>query len=250
MTCEDARGQLSAWLDDSLEPDGRAAVAAHLRSCAGCREALERLRATVSLVQSMPEIPVPARVTARAIEIGRAHHAATRKRATARPRFGWLTRPIVAFPLGAAAAAAAVVVAVTVGRPSPDVTVAVAGPPGGAEFDPSATPGQTTAVARRRPTGPAAVPTSLSGRLRTVRTDSAGAVSALAQSLGGSEVARVGGARGPVELVVRVPRIAYPKLIDGLGRLGEWRFTRTAGLLPDPVTIGVTIDTASPTPIR
>ncbi len=44
MNCEAARNQLSAWLDQELEPADRAQLEAHLQTCAACRGEASRLR--------------------------------------------------------------------------------------------------------------------------------------------------------------------------------------------------------------
>jgi len=51
---------LSAYLDDALSPDERAAVSAHLDGCPSCRARLEDLRATSRLVAALPAL-VPTR---------------------------------------------------------------------------------------------------------------------------------------------------------------------------------------------
>jgi hypothetical protein len=56
---------LSAWLDDELAPERRAAVATHLAACARCRHELAELEATVALVRAMPRTPLPAGVSFR-----------------------------------------------------------------------------------------------------------------------------------------------------------------------------------------
>src|SRR5262249_49133855 len=60
VTCADARDTRSALVDDALVPAERAAVETHLATCADCRRELERLRATVALLQGMerPRAPV------------------------------------------------------------------------------------------------------------------------------------------------------------------------------------------------
>jgi anti-sigma factor RsiW len=54
------RAQLSAYLDDALSAVERSAVEAHLDVCADCRARLTELRATVSLIRSLPD-PIPSR---------------------------------------------------------------------------------------------------------------------------------------------------------------------------------------------
>ncbi|HYR94118.1 MAG TPA: zf-HC2 domain-containing protein [Methylomirabilota bacterium] len=54
------RAQLSAYLDGALGEPERVAVEGHLGSCADCRLRLGELRATASLIRSLPD-PVPSR---------------------------------------------------------------------------------------------------------------------------------------------------------------------------------------------
>ena len=60
MTCQDAREQLSALLDEALEADRRVELDAHLAGCAECRFELDRLRATVVALRGLerPRAPV------------------------------------------------------------------------------------------------------------------------------------------------------------------------------------------------
>jgi len=51
---------LSAYIDDSLDPAAKAAVEAHLVACAPCRAHVAQLRATTALLRALPD-PVPAR---------------------------------------------------------------------------------------------------------------------------------------------------------------------------------------------
>lgn len=53
---------LKAYLLEELDEDERARVAAHLQSCEGCREELERLRATQAVLLALPEEEVPRRI--------------------------------------------------------------------------------------------------------------------------------------------------------------------------------------------
>lgn len=59
MTCDDARESLSALLDESLAPDERRAVEAHLEGCAECRRELDRLRQTVALLRRVSPAHAP-----------------------------------------------------------------------------------------------------------------------------------------------------------------------------------------------
>ena len=51
---------LSAYIDGALDPAAKVAVDAHLVTCALCRAHVAQLRATVALVQALPD-PVPSR---------------------------------------------------------------------------------------------------------------------------------------------------------------------------------------------
>jgi hypothetical protein len=59
MTCHDARGSLSAFLDEALAPDERREAEAHLEGCAECRRELERLRQTVALLHRVEPARAP-----------------------------------------------------------------------------------------------------------------------------------------------------------------------------------------------
>jgi uncharacterized membrane protein YgcG len=50
---------LSAYLDGEVTAQERARVASHLATCASCRESLQSLRDTVTLVKALPRMPVP-----------------------------------------------------------------------------------------------------------------------------------------------------------------------------------------------
>src|SRR5919204_2331038 len=57
--------QLSAYLDEALAPSERAAVAAHLDTCAQCRARLAELRATAALIRLLPEMTPSRRLVPR-----------------------------------------------------------------------------------------------------------------------------------------------------------------------------------------
>ncbi len=54
--CSRTRGMLSGYMDRRLNPEELARVEEHLRTCQGCREELESLRATVALLHRLPEV--------------------------------------------------------------------------------------------------------------------------------------------------------------------------------------------------
>ena len=51
--------RLSAYLDAQLEPSEQRRLEQHLASCTSCQEELESLRATVALLQRVPQVAVP-----------------------------------------------------------------------------------------------------------------------------------------------------------------------------------------------
>lgn len=60
MTCAGARERFSDLVDDLLAAEDRAALAAHLAGCAGCRRELDRLQATVSALRAAEPPRAPA----------------------------------------------------------------------------------------------------------------------------------------------------------------------------------------------
>ena len=50
---------LSPYLDGEVSPRGRERVEQHLATCEACRQELEELRATVNLVQALPQVAPP-----------------------------------------------------------------------------------------------------------------------------------------------------------------------------------------------
>ena len=54
--CSKTRDMLSGYADRRLNPEDAARVEGHLRTCLGCREELESLRATVALLHRLPEV--------------------------------------------------------------------------------------------------------------------------------------------------------------------------------------------------
>jgi len=53
------RDQLSAYIDDALDPAACGRLEAHLGECARCRAELEQIRSTVAALQELPEAQVP-----------------------------------------------------------------------------------------------------------------------------------------------------------------------------------------------
>jgi hypothetical protein len=60
MKHSEVRSRLSDYLDRQLAPDERSRVDAHLGDCRDCGRELRELRATVALLQGLPEPPHPA----------------------------------------------------------------------------------------------------------------------------------------------------------------------------------------------
>ncbi len=135
---------LSAFLDGQVSQAERALIESHLRGCSLCREELESLRWTVSMVQALPRVRVPHAFTLSEAMVG------ARKPATGASWLGGLARG-----LGAVAAVALVVVlAATLLRPPMAVPM-----PSSARFAPTALP---TEGAAELFMAPAAVPEAVS----------------------------------------------------------------------------------------
>jgi putative zinc finger protein len=71
MSCHDAREQFSALLDNALDAGERAALDAHLATCADCRRELQRFRDTVALVRAAAPVRAPAGFIDRVLEAAR-----------------------------------------------------------------------------------------------------------------------------------------------------------------------------------
>jgi anti-sigma factor RsiW len=54
--CDLMRGELSAYLDNELDPDERMRVESHIQSCQPCREEYESLMKTSKLLQRLPDV--------------------------------------------------------------------------------------------------------------------------------------------------------------------------------------------------
>jgi hypothetical protein len=68
MNCHEAREQFSALIDEALDADERAALEAHLATCADCRRELQRFRDTVSLMRAAAPARAPAGFVDRVLE--------------------------------------------------------------------------------------------------------------------------------------------------------------------------------------
>ena len=71
MTCDNARPQLSAWVDGDLAPAARAALGSHLSTCEACTQALDRLQRTVSLLHGLATPQAPAGFAGRVLAAAR-----------------------------------------------------------------------------------------------------------------------------------------------------------------------------------
>lgn len=71
MNCHDAREQFSALIDEALSADERAALDAHLATCADCRRELQRFRDTVALMRGAVPVRAPAGFVDRVFEAAR-----------------------------------------------------------------------------------------------------------------------------------------------------------------------------------
>ncbi|MFQ5960947.1 MAG: zf-HC2 domain-containing protein [Candidatus Methylomirabilales bacterium] len=78
MRCGEIQEQLSAYLEDELEPAERRNIEVHLEECAHCRQELALLQRTVSTLQSLEEVEAPPRLT-----------AAIQTAISVRERFSW-----------------------------------------------------------------------------------------------------------------------------------------------------------------
>ncbi len=68
LTCTDVRGWLQEYLDGTLAKSDSVGVFLHLRGCGGCRVEHERLQAMFSMLDDLPQQPVPDDFDARILE--------------------------------------------------------------------------------------------------------------------------------------------------------------------------------------
>ena len=71
MSCHDALEQFSVLIDGALDAGERAALDAHLATCADCRRELQRFRDTVALVRAAAPVRAPAGFVDRVLEAAR-----------------------------------------------------------------------------------------------------------------------------------------------------------------------------------
>ena len=71
LTHELVRGQLSAYLDDSLSESDRRRIDGHLAACEPCTAYLNTLRATVRALDLLPAPKAPSGIRARIVEQAR-----------------------------------------------------------------------------------------------------------------------------------------------------------------------------------
>lgn len=196
MNCDELREDFSALIDDELSPRERARVAAHLESCAACRNALSELKDTDALLRGLPMLAAPRQVTDSAMRLVR--ELAPRR---ADPIGARLRRALLQpwSPTGRVAAiglAAAALVAVLV-------------------------------IPRQPPSG-----AMTSGRL-VVSSDpdqAARAVRELARSVGGeTPMKALHCPAAEICFVVMVPRQEDKAFTDGLGRIGRWQVMQADG---------------------
>lgn len=118
---------LSAYLDGALEPGEQAAARAHLAACAACARDLAELRATVSLLQGLPQY-----APRRSFQLGPEHapEANVAAARVGRGLEGWFERLLPWFPSLriATVAVAVLLVAVIAGDLVSNRGVEMAGP--------------------------------------------------------------------------------------------------------------------------
>jgi anti-sigma factor RsiW len=104
-----ANARLNDFVEGDLRPEERARVAAHVAECDECSRDLAELRATVSLLQRLPDPELPRGFTAAVMARVRAGEA---ERQGFRSWLRRLAEPAIAVPLAASVAGLAVFVVV------------------------------------------------------------------------------------------------------------------------------------------
>jgi len=263
VTCHDAHERLSDLLDDALEPAAAAVVEAHLAECAECRRELERLRATVGLLQRVEAPRAPAGFVDRVMD--RAYPSPWYRRLGA-----WLFVPVlVKLPVEAAAVVLIAGLAIFLWERTPELRDAArmersapasspSAPAAPSAPAPTIAPeaerkrqdesqrGQFSAVPRasstalpaRRPSFPASVEGHLTVSDRVAADRS---LADLISRVGGSESRRRQGATATV-VEILIPEARYDEFIRSLQALGSWSAEGQPTTLPlDPPQIPVTV---------
>src|SRR5206468_3123219 len=222
MSCHDARELFSARADDALTAPERAALDAHLASCAECRREWERFRATVALLHAVEHPRAPVGFVDRVLG---ATSRVPRHRRVLRALFlPWRQK----LPMKSA--------------PAPIRARSVPAEVRGAPAD-AAAPAPAREAARESAKLSALRPTAadLSGHLVVKDRDAAaGALAELATRAGGREITRRATADATVmELVI--PRAAWAEFARGLARLGTWSPEREPAELPAEIRVALRI---------
>ncbi|MCP4572335.1 MAG: hypothetical protein GY838_08270 [bacterium] len=68
LACADTRDRLQGYLDGTLAKSESVAIFLHLRDCGGCREEHEHLQAMFSMLDELPQLPVPDDFDARILD--------------------------------------------------------------------------------------------------------------------------------------------------------------------------------------
>lgn len=114
LRCEDLHVELSAWIDGESDPDDRARVSAHLKSCHDCSEYVRALQNNSSLVRALRTPRAPASMTQAAMrQVSAMTRLGTAPRSRGRFSFAW---PLSALGVGLAGLAAVLTLAIVAGR--------------------------------------------------------------------------------------------------------------------------------------
>lgn len=228
MTCDEARALFTDLADGRLGAAERAAVGAHLATCAECRREWEGFERTLELLHGLPRYRAPAGFPERVLSAAR---PAPWPRRLARRLFVPLH---VKLPVEAAAIALIAVGASLMTR-APEVRQAMPGTPPAHEAParvaepgkPETVHGAADTAGRQRQPAPAASGLAapgpvVSGRLAVDEPARAEhALAALFARTGATEVSRVLAPDGLV-VEVDVPRARYTELVRGLASIGAW----------------------------
>jgi anti-sigma factor RsiW len=103
MRCSQVQQKLDPLTTQELTSSERERIEAHLQSCAGCHDALARLRRLEKLLAASPAPPVPEGFAAQVVARAKEQQAAVPRRAP-RPRFARPARNRIRFAAATAAA--------------------------------------------------------------------------------------------------------------------------------------------------